>query len=347
MSPSLLSNAGILTINAGSSSIKFAFFRGGQSLLRTVSGQMGRIGLPGTELTVTDVASQHAERTPIHASDHAGCLDPLMEALEKKGYLSAIQAVGHRVVHGGDRYNQPARVTPDVLAELRRLSPYDPEHLPAEISLIEAFSRRHPAWPQVACFDTAFHASQPDVATRLPLPRHYHDKGYRRYGFHGLNYEHVVAALPRLTNTPLPRRLLVLHLGNGASACAIRDAVHGLGLAIRVGVHTGECEVVEGKLSGLAVVIGSRVPDQASNGEVLVSGTVRDLVNSSGTVQNHIKYDSYGNVVSESNSAIVYSHGAMPLGPVPGIGTVYVPDRTDWRPVRIADRVGVHWDSTV
>lgn len=132
MSPTLPSSAGILTINAGSSSIKFAHFRGGQSLLRTVSGKVERIGLPGTELTLTEVASQHAERTPIHAADHAGCLDPVMEALEKKGYLSAIQGVGHRVVHGGDRYSQPTRVTPDVLAELRRLSPYDPEHLPAE-----------------------------------------------------------------------------------------------------------------------------------------------------------------------------------------------------------------------
>jgi acetate kinase len=223
MSPTLHSETGILTINAGSSSIKFAFFRSGESLLRTVTGKVERIGLPGTELTVTEVASQHSERTPIHASDHTGCLDPVMEVLERKGHLTAIQAVGHRVVHGGDRYNQPARVTPDVLAELRRLSPYDPEHLPAEISLIEAFSRRHPAWPQVACFDTAFHRDMPRVARLLPIPRRYDAQGIHRYGFHGLSYAYLMEELQRLGGSQEANgRLVLAHLGNGASLAAVR-----------------------------------------------------------------------------------------------------------------------------
>jgi len=222
MSSTLHSDAGILTINAGSSSIKFAFFRGGQPLVRTVSGQVERIGLPGTELTVTEVASQHSERTPIRASDHAGCLEPVMEVLERKGFLSAIQAVGHRVVHGGDRYSQPARVTPDVLAELRRLSPYDPEHLPAEISLIEAFGRRQPTWPQVACFDTAFHRDMPRVARLLPIPRRYDSQGVHRYGFHGLSYAYLMEELQRLGGSQEAKgRVILAHLGNGASLAAV------------------------------------------------------------------------------------------------------------------------------
>ena len=213
----------VVTVNAGSSSIKFALFQGADSLDRVLSGKIERIGLPGTELTVTDLASQQSERTPVHASDHAGCLDPVMGVLERKGFLSAIQAVGHRVVHGGDRYSQPARVTPEVLAELRRLSPYNPEHLPAEISLIEAFSRRHPAWPQVACFDTAFHRDMPRVARLLPIPRRYDAQGIHRYGFHGLSYAYLMEELQRLGGrTEANGRVVLAHLGNGASLAAVR-----------------------------------------------------------------------------------------------------------------------------
>jgi len=223
MSPTLPSKAGILTINAGSSSIKFAFFRGGEALVRTVTGKVERIGLPGTELTVTEVASHQSARTSIPSLDHAGCLDLVMEALGKTGCLSAIQAVGHRVVHGGDRYSQPARVTPDVLAELRRLSPYDPEHLPAEISLIEALSRLHPAWPQVACFDTAFHRDMPRVARLLPIPRRYDAQGIHRYGFHGLSYAYLMEELQRLGGSGEANgRVVLAHLGNGASLAAVR-----------------------------------------------------------------------------------------------------------------------------
>ncbi len=223
MSLTLPSNAGILTINAGSSSVKFALFRAGESLLRTVSGKVERIGLPRTELTVTEIASHQSERAQVHASDHAGCLKPVIEALEKKGGLSAIQAVGHRVVHGGDRYSQPVRVTPEVLAELRRLSPYDPEHLPAEISLIEAFSERQPTWPQVACFDTAFHRDMPRVARLLPIPRRYDAQGIHRYGFHGLSYAYLMEELQRLGGSGEANgRIVLAHLGNGASLAAVR-----------------------------------------------------------------------------------------------------------------------------
>jgi acetate kinase len=213
----------VVTVNAGSSSIKFALFRGDASLDRVLSGKIERIGLPGTELTVADIVSQQSEHTRVHASDHAGCLEPVMEVLERKGYLSAIQAVGHRVVHGGDRYSQPARVTPEVLAELRRLSPYDPEHLPAEISLIEAISRFHPAWPQVACFDTAFHRDMPRVARLLPIPRRYDAQGVHRYGFHGLSYAYLMAELHRLGGRREANgRVVLAHLGNGASLAAVR-----------------------------------------------------------------------------------------------------------------------------
>lgn len=212
----------VLTINAGSSSIKFALFRSGAALTRAWSGKIERIGLPDTLLTVIDEASHQPEHRAIQAPDHAACVAPLMEVLERTAGLSALSAIGHRVVHGGSRYNQPARVTPDVLAELRRLSPYDPEHLPAEISLIEAFSRRAPTLPQVACFDTAFHHDLPRIARLLPIPRRYYSQGVQRYGFHGLSYAYLMGELERLGgNTEASGRVILAHLGNGASLAAV------------------------------------------------------------------------------------------------------------------------------
>ena len=129
----------------------------------------------------------------------------------------------HRIVHGMT-HNEPERVTPELLDELRRITPYDPEHLPLEIELIEAFLNRHPALPQVACFDTAFHHTLPRVASLLPIPRRYEVTGVRRYGFHGLSYEFLMAELTRLGDPAATRgRVVLAHLGNGASMAAVRD----------------------------------------------------------------------------------------------------------------------------
>ena len=132
--------------------------------------------------------------------------------------------MGHRVVHGGPKHIQPERITPQMVEELRRLSPFDPEHLPEEILLTEAFHRRFPELPQVACFDTAFHHDLPRVARLLPIPRRYAALGVRRYGFHGLSYAFLMEELARLEGAETARgRVILAHLGNGASLAAVRD----------------------------------------------------------------------------------------------------------------------------
>jgi acetate kinase len=133
-------------------------------------------------------------------------------------------AVGHRVVHGGPRQTEPQCITPAMIAELHQLRSFDPEHLPLEIELIEAFDRRRPTLPQVACFDTAFHRTMPRVATLLPIPRRYEAAGVRRYGFHGLSYEFLMTELGRLGDRAATKgRVILAHLGNGASLAAVRD----------------------------------------------------------------------------------------------------------------------------
>ena len=148
----------------------------------------------------------------------------LMDWIEQRIGRDALTAVGHRVVHGGPKYSQPQRITAEMVEELRRLSPFDPEHLPEEILLTEAFHRRFPDLPQVACFDTAFHHDLPRVARFLPIPRRYEAQGVRRYGFHGLSYAFLMAELARLAGTEAAKgRVILAHLGNGASLAAVRD----------------------------------------------------------------------------------------------------------------------------
>ena len=148
----------------------------------------------------------------------------LLDHLENRGALAGVAAAGHRLVHGGSRYTEPQLVNGEVLAELRRLVPLDPDHLPAEIAMIEAVRRRRPALPQVACFDTAFHAAMPPLARLIPIPRRFHASGIRRYGFHGLSYEYLLEELARVAGVEAARQRVVLaHLGAGASLAATRD----------------------------------------------------------------------------------------------------------------------------
>jgi acetate kinase len=135
-----------------------------------------------------------------------------------------LAAIGHRVVHGGPTYSLPQLVTAKMAEELHRLSPFDPEHLPLELELIAAFRGRQPNLPQMACFDTAFHRTMPRVATLLPIPRRYEAQGVRRYGFHGLSYEFLMAELARLGDPAVTKgRVILAHLGSGASLAAVRD----------------------------------------------------------------------------------------------------------------------------
>jgi acetate kinase len=148
----------------------------------------------------------------------------LIDWIDQRPDRDALIAVGHRVVHGGPTYSEPQRITARVLEELRRFSAFDPEHLPEEIRLIDAFQRRFPGLPQVACFDTAFHHDMPRVAQMLPIPRRYWRQGVRRYGFHGLSYAFLVSELARIAGTPTAHgRAILAHLGNGASLAAVHD----------------------------------------------------------------------------------------------------------------------------
>ena len=212
----------ILTINGGSSSIKFALYQVGDPLKRRLYGKIDRIGLSGTNLTFNDPAGNQQDSHSIAASDHRSAANVLIDWLVEQDGFASVRALGHRVVHGM-QHIQPELVTQDLLDELHRIRPYDPEHLPREIELIEAFRQRHPKLPQVACFDTAFHRTMPRVAKLLPIPRRFDVKGVQRYGFHGLSYAYLMEELARVAGAKAAQgRVILAHLGNGASLAAVR-----------------------------------------------------------------------------------------------------------------------------
>jgi acetate kinase len=211
----------ILTINGGSSSIKFALYHAGKPLKRTLYGKIDRIGLNGTTLTFNDPTGKGQHSHSIAASDHRSAADVLIDWLAEQRGFAAVGALGHRVVHGM-KHIQPEMVTQELLDELNRIRPYDPDHLPLEIELIETFRRRHPKLPQVACFDTAFHHTMPRVAKLLPIPRRFDSKGVQRYGFHGLSYAYLMEELARVAGAKAAQeRVILAHLGNGASLAAV------------------------------------------------------------------------------------------------------------------------------
>ena len=226
----------ILTINGGSSSIKFALFAAGRGvqlnaptlnappLRRVLAGSLEGIGRPEATLAVQgdDPADNFSRAAP--AADHVAAVGVLMDWIGGRVGLGQLAAVGHRVVHGGPNYSQPQRLTPELVAELHRLEPFDPQHLPEEIILTEEFQRRFPDLAQVACFDTAFHHDLPRVAQLLPIPRRFETRGVRRYGFHGLSYAYLLEELARVAGPAAAQgRVILAHLGNGASLAAVRD----------------------------------------------------------------------------------------------------------------------------
>lgn len=212
-----------LTINGGSSSIRFALYGADRPLRRRLHGKVDRIGQSGTNLTFTDTTGGQSDARTIELDDQGSAVALLVDWLDAQPAFASLKAVGHRVVHGMT-HSKPEQITPELLDELHRITPYDPDHLPLEIELIEAFRQRHPAVPQVACFDTAFHRTMPRVATLLPIPRRYETAGVRRYGFHGLSYEFLMEELERLRDpAAVNGRVILAHLGNGASLAAVRD----------------------------------------------------------------------------------------------------------------------------
>jgi acetate kinase len=214
----------ILTINGGSSSIKFALFEAGDSLRRILEGAIDRIGLPEAILHVKGSGQADNFSQPVTAPDHTTAVGTLMDWIENRIGPEGLTAVGHRVVHGGPKYSDPTLITKEMIEELQQLSAFDPEHLPEEILLTGAFHHRFPHLPQVACFDTAFHHDLPRVAQMLPIPRRYEAQGLRRYGFHGLSYSFLMGELARLAGREAAQgRIILAHLGNGASLAAVRD----------------------------------------------------------------------------------------------------------------------------
>lgn len=218
----------ILTLNGGSSSIKFAVYTIGDTPEREWHSQLDRIGQPGTSLTVTDVFGNH-ETNPVTALDYSSAVVFLVDWLGKQAVFETIAAVGHRIVHGME-HSEPERITPTLLDELRTISVIDPHHLPGEIALIEAVQNGHPDLLQIACFDTAFHRSLPRVAQLLPIPRRFYARGIRRYGFHGLSYAYLLDELGRIAYGSAVReqvtkgRVILAHLGSGASLCAVHNS---------------------------------------------------------------------------------------------------------------------------
>ncbi|MDP1548851.1 MAG: acetate/propionate family kinase [Nitrosomonas sp.] len=213
----------ILTINGGSSSIKFALYQIGEPLVRMLHGKIDRIGLPDTSLEFNDRIRNQRGISSFVASNPKSAANSLIDWFERQHGFASVKAVGHRVVHGM-KHTEPMLATQELLDELHRIVPFDPEHLPREIELIEAFRQRHPKLPQVACFDTAFHHTMPRVAKLLPIPRRYDAQGVQRYGFHGLSYAYLMQELERLAGTQAANgRVILAHLGNGASLAAVRD----------------------------------------------------------------------------------------------------------------------------
>jgi acetate kinase len=214
----------ILVLNAGSSSLKFSAFRAegdGDGLL--AHGQVEGIGT-APRFVLRGAAGEAIEEQSLDgaATDHEHALGVVLERCAACFGDNRVVAVGHRVVHGGVKFAAPVRIDAAVLAELEELVPLAPLHQPHNLAAVRAVSRRAPHLPQVACFDTAFHRTQPEVAQRFGLPRRFTDAGVRRYGFHGLSYEYVASALTGIDPRAATGRTVVAHLGNGASMCAMR-----------------------------------------------------------------------------------------------------------------------------
>lgn len=215
----------ILVLNAGSSSVKFATFamRDGADPALELKGQVAGIGQGTTKLSVSDATGKKLDwGSAASLASHEDALGLLIDRLDIAARRADWLGAGHRVVHGGAQFSAPLRIDGAAIEALAALIPLAPLHQPHNVTPIRALHRLLPELPQVACFDTAFHTTQPEVAVRFPIPDEYWQKGLRRYGFHGLSYEAILHALP-LVAGGIPERLIVAHLGNGSSMAAIRE----------------------------------------------------------------------------------------------------------------------------
>ena len=214
----------IAVINAGSSSIKFALYDATSEEICLFRGQIDAIGV-APRLKVADAKGGIVEERAFSSEgfDHDAAMREILSLGAKLLRGESVAGFGHRVVHGGLRYDSPVRVTQGVLDDLARLAPLAPLHQPHNLAPIRTILNVAPQIPQVACFDTAFHRSQSHLAQAFALPRRFTDAGVRRYGFHGLSYEFLVARFGELAPTLANARIVFAHLGNGASMCAVKD----------------------------------------------------------------------------------------------------------------------------
>ncbi len=213
----------IITLNAGSSTLKFGLFTvGGEEPELVVSGTVDRLASPSARVfaRMTD-GSILVDRMTEAPMDHAGALDLVLGSVEVRFPSAQIVGVGHRIVHGGPDYDQPVVVTPESLAKLEELIPFAPLHQPYNLDGVRAARAAFPDAKQVACFDTAFHRNHPWVNDTFALPTEYYDMGVRRYGFHGLSYDYISGHMAKTAPLLHNGRVVVAHLGNGASMCAM------------------------------------------------------------------------------------------------------------------------------
>lgn len=231
----------VLTLNGGSSSIKFAIYLWSSTLL--LKGKIDRIGTAGC---VLEFQRTGGKKESHRLGKDAKAADALLSWLAEQPEFAAVDRVGHRVVHGM-HHSEPERVTPKLLRELRQIVPFDPEHLPLEIELMEACKQRYPKLKQLACFDTAFHRTMPTFAKVVPIPLRYRKLGVERYGFHGISYSYLFEQLKRINPKEAFGRVVYAHLGNGASLAA---------------VLAGKCvDTTMGFTPGSGLVMGTRTGD--------------------------------------------------------------------------------------
>lgn len=213
----------LFTVNVGSSGIKFSMYKIDAVMTPSFYGAIENIGIKNTTFSFTDNISNEKTTRPVKANDHEEAAKYLIDWLELRDDFNSVKAIGHRIVHGM-KHTAPEKINNKLLAELKQISAYDPEHLPGEIRLIEAFSKRYPALVQVACFDTAFHTTMPLIAKLLPIPAKYFTKGIQRYGFHGLSYKYLLEQLKHIAGKKAANgKIIMAHLGNGTSITAIKN----------------------------------------------------------------------------------------------------------------------------
>lgn len=214
----------LLTINSGSSSIKFSLYRMGSAETPVLSGSFGGIGFDSGFFQIKDAEGRIKVEKKSAVRDHGSALQEIIAWLQGSEGIREVDAIGHRLVHGGSAYTEPHLITAELLSALDALVPFAPDHLPHEMDAVKAFNRFYPGVPQVACFDTAFHRTMPDVARRYALPEEVRRHGVLRYGFHGLSYEYILNELKNVAGPEAEDgKVIVAHLGNGASMGAFRN----------------------------------------------------------------------------------------------------------------------------